>query len=509
MKPSEKLAESLDVLRHLQESSKVAIRSKDLSRTHRERLIKAGFLKEVMKGWYIAAKPDEQVGDTAWYTSYWAFFADYLNTRFGKDWAISPEQSVSLHAANRVVPTQLIVYAPSGDNKSTSLPNGCSLLVVRAALPEKSEQSGVEELNVFPLPQALTACAAHYYKRQATDARVALAMIQDASQVLALLLEGGHSIVAGRLAGAFRNIGRAKIAEDIVKTMVSAGYRIQEEDPFASPASVTLNDREKSPSIHRLRLKWDDMGKQIEKTHFPEPFKDQTTVKGRLRHIDDNFIDDAYHSLSIEGYRVDRTLIGRVKSGDWNPDIDERDRQTHNALAARGYWQAFQSVKESIGYMLDGENPGSVIKSDHGDWFRELFAPSAAAGLIKHTDLAGYRSHQVYIRRSRHVPFSPTAVRDCMPVFFDLLASEPSAIKRTILGHFIFVYIHPYMDGNGRIARFLMNAMLVSGGYPWTVIPVDRRDQYMSALEQASVEQNIIPFAQMLGGLVEQTMADR
>jgi hypothetical protein len=38
-----------------------------------------------------------------------------------------------------------------------------------------------------------------------------------------------------------------------------------------------------------------------------------------------------------------------------------------------------------------------------------------------------------------------------------------------------------YMDGNGRIGRFLMNVMLASGGYPWTVIPVSDRNAYMNA----------------------------
>lgn len=59
------------------------------------------------------------------------------------------------------------------------------------------------------------------------------------------------------------------------------------------------------------------------------------------------------------------------------------------------------------------------------------------------------------------------------------------------------------MDGNGRIGRFLMNAMLSSGGYPWTVIPVEERDAYMDALEQASVDQNIEPFARFIAYLVE------
>jgi hypothetical protein len=51
-----------------------------------------------------------------------------------------------------------------------------------------------------------------------------------------------------------------------------------------------------------------------------------------------------------------------------------------------------------------------------------------------------------------------------------------------------------------------MNAMLASGGYPWTIIPVERRDDYMTALEAASVGQDIRPFAEFIGGLVAARM---
>jgi len=71
-----------------------------------------------------------------------------------------------------------------------------------------------------------------------------------------------------------------------------------------------------------------------------------------------------------------------------------------------------------------------------------------------------------------------------------------------LLGHFIFVYIHPYFDGNGRMGRFIMNLMMAAGGYSWTVVPVERRDEYMQALETASVEQNIVPFTKFLASLL-------
>lgn len=131
-----------------------------------------------------------------------------------------------------------------------------------------------------------------------------------------------------------------------------------------------------------------------------------------------------------------------------------------------------------------------------------MFAPSVTIGIIKPSDLAGYRRNPVYIRRSMHVPPNSNAVRDLMPAFCDLLSEEKNAAARVVLGHFIFVYIHPYMDDNGRIGRFLMNVMLAAGGYPWIVVPVEQRNQYISVLEEASARQNIAPFSKFLANLV-------
>ena len=89
--PHKKLAESLEVLRALQERGVVVVRSGDLTRTHRERLVKNGFLQVVMKGWYIPVRPDGIAGEsTAWYASFWGFCAVYLKERFGTNWSLSP-----------------------------------------------------------------------------------------------------------------------------------------------------------------------------------------------------------------------------------------------------------------------------------------------------------------------------------------------------------------------------------------------------------------------------------
>jgi len=506
--PPEKLAQSLELLYKLQAADGPgAIRARDLPRTHRERLLSNGFLQEVIKGWHIPSRPDEVKGEsTAWYASFWRFCAAYLEQRFGAEWCLSPEQSLSLHAGNWTVPRQLMVRSPGARNKVTKLPHGTSLLDLRAALPAAADRIEKEGLRLFSPESALVACSPNYFSNHSTDVRTVLPMIRDSSDLLARLLEGRHTVIAGRLAGAFRNIGRGHMADEIVKTMSAAGYNVRESDPFADKPALVIGPRETSPYVNRIRLLWQKMREPVI-DRFPKVPGLPRDIEAYMKGVNDGYVTDAYHSLSIEGYRVSRELIERVRSGTWNPEENEDDREQRNAMAARGYWQAFQVVQESVRRVLQGENAGMVADEDHRTWYRELFAPGVTVGLIKPADLAGYRNGQVYIRKSMHVPLNREAVRDAMPAFFDLLREETHPAARVVLGHFIFVYIHPYMDGNGRLGRFLMNVMMASGGYPWTVIPVGDCKIYMEALEKASVGEDIAPFAGFLAGLVKKRLA--
>jgi hypothetical protein len=500
--PQEKLAQSLGVLKALQDRGIVAIRASDLSRGHRERLLKNGFLQEVIKGWYIATSPGGQTGDsTAWYASFWDFCAAYLRKRFGNDWCLSPEQSLSLHSGNSTVPRQLLVRAPKGGNKPTALLHGTSIFDMRLNMPRPQDVTEQRGLRLFSLPAALVEASPTFFAQNPTDARTALAAVADASDVVRFLLEGGHSAIAGRLAGAFRSIGREQIANDIANAMRAAGYEVRELDPFESHIELALPRSAISPYANRIRLMWKQMRGPVI-ANFPSAPGGPNDIDAYLKQVDDVYISDAYHSLSIEGYRVSVELIERVRSGNWNPDVSHGDREHADALAARGYWQAFQAVKKSVRSVLENRNPGKVADEDHRVWFREMFAPSVVAGLKRPETLAGYRDDQVYIRHSMHVPLPPHAVPNAMQTFFEMLESEDDAAVRATLGHFIFAYIHPYMDGNGRMSRFLMNVMMAAGGYPWTIVPMERRADYMAALEDASVGQNIVPFTQFIGELV-------
>ena len=158
--PAENLATSLEILKTLQDRGITAIRASHLTRIHRERLLKNGFLREVMKGWYIPARPDEEAGEsTAWYASFWSFMADYLNERFGDAWCLSPEQSIALHTGEWTVPRQVLVRTPAGGNKPVTLPFGTSILDARLALPHARDMEVKDGIRIYQLPAALIACS--------------------------------------------------------------------------------------------------------------------------------------------------------------------------------------------------------------------------------------------------------------------------------------------------------------------------------------------------------------
>ena len=369
-----------------------------------------------------------------------------------------------------------------------------SIFNLGAALPSKIDTNNPYHLNLYTLAEAIIVATPTMYRNDALTMRTALAMVNDSSDILKILVDTGQTVRAGRVIGAFRNIGRMDIADEIAGTMKRMGYTIYEEDPFEKVMEIHVSQ---SPFAVRLRLMWQNMREDVN-ANFTR-LKSNLSAKEFLERMETRYKLDAYHSLSIEGYRVTDELINKVKSGVWKPDGEDMDSK--NALAARGYWQAFQEVKKSVSDILKGSNSADVAERDLSVWHSEMFMPCVTAGIIKPSDIVGYRSHQVYIRNSMHIPLNPGALRDAMTTLFELLKEEPEACVRAVLGHFLFTYIHPFMDGNGRIGRFLMNAMLASGGYDWLIIPVERRDEYMAALEKASVEGNIVPFVRFLSSI--------
>ena len=502
--PNEKLAFAL---RELHEKGELRIfTTNDFSRVVRERLVNSGYLTPIIRGWFYQSNPQAAPGDTTqWSASYWDFLKAYCEHRFGQRWTLSAHQSLMIAGGNTSIPEQMTVSSPLGDNNLIKLPLGMSIYVLKSDTREElvTTSALLPDINVLRPAYAMTQVSDSFFAHNPVEASVVLSQIKDASEILRYLIDADASVVAGRLVGAFEHVGRTRVASEIEKTMTAAHYNVRKQDPFTRPvARIEISN--KSPLVSRMTALWGSARESVIDAFPPAPGLPGNEAD-YLSAIDDVFTTDAYHSLSIEGYRVTHELIERIHSGEWDEANNEEDRKSRDAMAARGYWDAFQNVKKAISKIIAGDDPTKLIDDHHREWFRDLFQPSVNAGLVQARNLAGYRNHPIYLNGSNYVPPRQEMVPDGMEALIDLMAAEPEASVRAVLGHWLFGYVHPYPDGNGRVSRFVMNAQLASGGYPWTVIRVEDRSAYLKGLDAASIKGDLTPFASLIADRVMAT----
>jgi len=494
-----KLSGALKTLKKIQDKHHGVIESKNLTDSQRTLLLDTGFIRHVMKGWYISSNPSENIGDsTAWYANYWAFLSGYLNKRFSKRYCLNAEASLLLHTASTIVPKQITIISKNGGTSIVKLPFDTSLVIYQDENWGPKTRTEIRGLQTLSISEALCRVGPQFFINYPMEAQIALAMIRDPADLLTTLLRDNClPTAASRLAGALSFTNRDEDAQRIVKALAKAGHSITSKNPFELSEPSISQSREKSPYVLRIRSMWAKWREDVIE-NFPKAPGIPQSAEAYLRNIDERYVADAYNSLSIEGYQVTDALIDRIAKVGWNPEISEEDKNSKDALAARGYFLAFGEVKESIQLILTQSNAGNVVRKNHHDWYAAMFNPTVLAGILERHQLAGYRTGPVFIRNSMHTPLPREALLDSMETLFDLITLEPEASVRAVLGHHIFVFIHPYFDGNGRIGRFLMNALLASGGYPWTVVRVQERKLYMNVLEKASVGGDIKPLTKFL-----------
>jgi Fic family protein len=204
---------------------------------------------------------------------------------------------------------------------------------------------------------------------------------------------------------------------------------------------------------------------------------------------------DAYHNTTLEGYRISREMSDAVVNGDPLPDaITEQERRA--IMAVQGYSHAFDRV-----LTLAQESPRRPVDAALIlELYAALFRPSVDAGLVSIDDLRGWRTGPVGLAGGwRHVPPNAKKIPDLIAGLADFLSDDRSSVlTHTVLAHLEFVTIHPFLDGNGRLGRLLMNYVLLGAGYPWVTIRSDERTPYFSALERAQVEEDVTELAHFL-----------
>lgn len=230
-----------------------------------------------------------------------------------------------------------------------------------------------------------------------------------------------------------------------------------------------------------------------------EKIDEKKAIIDRKKPIDQSIIDNikrffdvefTYHSNALEGNTLtitetkvileDGITIGKGKS-------------LREHLEVINHKEAIDYIDDIVSKDMDISE--RVIKDLHYIILKSIDNKNAGE----------YRSSNVLISGSAHRPVEHFLVQERMRELIQWYKDNKDTmhpIKLAAEFHFKYVYIHPFIDGNGRSARLLMNLILMRNGYPITVIKTDNRDEYMRALEKASTAGDTKDFVSIVADAV-------
>lgn len=248
-------------------------------------------------------------------------------------------------------------------------------------------------------------------------------------------------------------------------------------------------------ALERFRTVLDDL---LEERVGPPPGLSLARLVGTARQAKQY---DAYHNTTMEGYRITKEVSDAVVSGTPLPEISSQE-ELRAIMAVQGYSRAFDMVIDLV-----RARPATAI--DQGlilDLYVELFRPSVDAGTVTEADLRGWRTINVGLAGGwRHSPPAHGKVPSLIRGMSEFAARpDLRPLTRAVLTHLEFVTIHPFLDGNGRLGRLLMNYALLEAGYPWVTIRSDEKHPYFQALERAQVDGEIETLGEFLAVHIRQ-----
>lgn len=506
--PRQKLASALEELHGVLGSDRGVVRGPQLTNANRVLLLQSGYLREILKGWYFVSDPTAEQGDTTpFFANFWEYLARYLGERFDAGYCLTAEHSLLRHAQHTVIPKTVNVVLQSNQSHVQALAFGHTVAMFpgKSTFPTAAQTVELHGLRCMSIPLCLVNLPPRHFTTYGREVQIVMSQLQDPGALAALVNVNRAGLA--RILSAYRQVNRGDFADAVLRQLAGLGIHINtDETPFDATPVYALGQPGRSPLYARIRALWEQHRETVAACR-PDGGTVDVSPADYLAQVQAIRTEDAYHSLSIERYRVTPELIRKVADEGWDPIHDAGDQKQVAAMAAKGYLDAFELVRDAAAqaYAHRTDTPGlaaQLFAEQHQAWYQKLFGPSVAAGILDVADLVGYRRHMVFLRGSLHSPPHHDDVRDGMEALRECLAAETDAFVRAVLGHWLFGFVHPYMDGNGRSARFTMNLLLAAGGYPWTVIRVDDRDEYMRALESASVDDDLSGFARFVSGQI-------
>jgi Fic family protein len=203
-------------------------------------------------------------------------------------------------------------------------------------------------------------------------------------------------------------------------------------------------------------------------------------------------IEFAYNSNAIEG----NTLSLRETQLVIQEGVTVRGKSLREHLEAKNH-------PEAIDYVEKLAEEETSIKQEDILKVHELLMRS-----IDDENAGKYRRGRVRIAGATFMPPSPEKIQQMISELLQTVSQNPDEFRPVELAAFFhhqLVCIHPFLDGNGRTARLLMNVILLRWGYPFTVLLKVDRPKYLRTLSEAD-NGNLVPFANFIAKSVERSL---
>lgn len=205
-----------------------------------------------------------------------------------------------------------------------------------------------------------------------------------------------------------------------------------------------------------------------------------------LKNLDEWYrVELTYTSNALEGNTLTRQETALVIE----KDISIEGKKLNELLEAKNHAEAVDTVREFA--RRAGEN-GVLTLSWILDLHRRILQK------IDDTNAGRLRIVAVRVAGSTTIFPNPAKVPELMEEFVEWLSLPTSAPVKAIEAHYRLVSIHPFTDGNGRVARLLMNGILMQSGYPPLIIPKESRRAYVNALEKGQTSDDTGDYARFM-----------
>jgi len=218
----------------------------------------------------------------------------------------------------------------------------------------------------------------------------------------------------------------------------------------------------------------------------------QTSLLKKLKH--QIALEMTYNSNAIEGNTLDLKETFLVIS----EGITIKGKSMKEHLEAKDHYEAIEYLNELVSEETKNSFTDVTLRSLHQLIMRETYSEEAGK----------YRTGNVIITGSDHKPPGADDVRIKMKELFVWIKKNRKKIhiiELSAMIHHKISHIHPFADGNGRLARLIMNLLLMQEGFPLVVILNVDRKKYYNALSKAD-KGDYIPFVRFIAQATERSL---